>query len=123
MKIPSNQDILLEQINIISKIDFNSKEFATNPSSTYLHSPQYKSTISQNSSRRSKNALLKVSRMKKMYSITRSEILTTGDHEMVNNSGNNRTGSLKMIDDLNDNFDEEVKHLYMWTKNLSINEI
>ena len=61
--------------------------------------------------------------MKKAYSITRSEILTTGEKEIADNSVNNQTESFKMIDDLNDNFDDEAKHLYMWTKNLSISDL
>ena len=43
--------------------------------------------------------------------------------EIANNSGNNQTESFKVIDDLNDNFDDEAKHLYMWTKNLSISDL
>jgi len=123
MKIPNNPEILLEQINVLSKIDLNNKEYGLNPSTTFLNDSRYKNAFSQNSSRRSKKALIKVSRMKKAYSITRSEILTTGEKEIADNSVNNQTESFKMIDDLNDNFDDEAKHLYMWTKNLSISDL
>jgi hypothetical protein len=92
----------------------------TNPSITYLNSSNYKSTISQVSSRRSKNAVNKVSRMKKAYSMAKSESVTT-EHEVFNSS-EQHTESFKLPEDLNDDFEEEVKHLYMWTKNLSVND-
>ena len=120
MKAPNNQEVQLEQIRILSKIDSNPEEF--NPSNSYLNSSQFKSATSQNSSRRSKNALLKVSRMKKAYSITRSETLTTAEQDMLNSSGGQPTDSFKMIGDLDDNFDDEVNKIYQWTKNLSIND-
>jgi hypothetical protein len=53
--------------------------------------------------------------MKKNYIVARSETLNT-DNE-INNSGP-RSESFKLPEDLNDEFEDEVKNLYMWTKNL-----
>ena len=55
--------------------------------------------------------------MKKIYAMARSETLTTengGFTEITNQSD-----SFKMPDDLNDDFEAEVKDLYLWTQNLS----
>jgi hypothetical protein len=116
MKSPKNQDILIEHMNIISNNNFISKDLSSNEQARYLSS-----NVSQSSSRRSKNALLKVSRMKKAYSVTRSETLPTAENKNKQNS-NSKTESLKVVEDFDDIFDDEVKNLYMWTKNLSINE-
>ena len=83
--------------------------------SAYLNSGHFKSALSQISARRSKNAVSNVSRMKKNYMVARSETLNT-DNE-INNSGH-RSESFKLPEELNDEFEDEVKNLYMWTKNL-----
>ena len=74
---------------------------------------------SQVSSRRSKKAMSKVSRMKKAYTIARSETITTED---ILNDSEPLNESFKIPDDLNDEFENEVKNLYIWTKNLSVND-
>ena len=91
----------------------------------YLNNSNFKSVLSHASSRRSKNALSNVSRMKRNYNKNnfqpaRSETLNT-DHELLNHS-NPRSDSFKIPEDLNDEFEDEVKNLYMWTQNLSIND-
>lgn len=91
-----------------------------NPSISYLNSSNFKSSLSHISSRRSKNAVSKVSRMKKAYAIARSETLTTDVD--ANHSSDRQSESFKLPDDLNDDFEAEVKNLYMWTQNLSIND-
>ena len=50
--------------------------------------------------------------MKKAYSMAKSESVTT-EHEVFNSS-EQHTESFKLPEDLNDDFEEEVKHLYMW---------
>ena len=116
MNNPKDKDILHEQINIKSNNNFISKDLSRNEQARYLSS-----NASQSSSRRSKNALLKVSRMKKAYSVTRSETLPTGENE-IKRYINSKTESLKMAEYFDDNLDDEVKDLYKWTKKLSINE-
>ena len=86
-----------------------------------LNSSSYKSTSSQSSSRRSKNALNKISKMKKNYMQVRSESLTT-DGDMVTVNSEHISESFKTPDELNDDFEDEVKDLYMWTQNLSTND-
>lgn len=84
-----------------------------------LHkSSSYKNSLSQVSSRRSKNAMSKALRMKKAYA--RSETLTT-EVDLINSSVP-VSEPFKLPDDLNDDFEKEVKNLYMWTQNLSIND-
>lgn len=94
-----------------------------NPSSTYLNSSTFKSTISQVSSRRSRNALSKVLKMKKAYTngMARSETLTT-DVDAYRNMSAPVSEPFKLPEDLNDDFEKEVKNLYTWTQNLSIND-
>ncbi|RNA18367.1 hypothetical protein BpHYR1_005345 [Brachionus plicatilis] len=117
LRPPVNPDIQLEQIQLISKLEIPDDSF--NPSISYLNSSNYKSSLSQVSSRRSKNALSKVSKMKKAYQIARSETLTT-DVDIP--SSGKYSESFKVPEELNDDFEAEVKNLYMWTKNLSIND-
>ena len=103
-----------------------SNELNKHSAGAYLNSSNFKSVLSHTSSRRSKNALSNVSRMKRNYNnrnnfpAARSETLNT-DHEMLNHS-NPRSDSFKIPDDLNDEFEDEVKNLYMWTQNLSVND-
>ena len=52
--------------------------------------------------------------------MARSETLNT-EMELTNNS-NPRSESFKLPDELNDDFEDEVKNLYMWTQNLSVND-
>lgn len=92
----------------------------TKNSINYLNNSNFKNTISQTSSRRSKNAMSKVSRMKKNYQVARSETLNT-DNELLNHS-NPISDSFKLPEELNDDFEDEVKNLYMWTQNLSVND-
>jgi hypothetical protein len=87
----------------------------------YLNSPQSKSSFKGTSSRRSKNALSKIAKMKKVYSMARSETLTS--EADLATSGDPTNESFKLPDDLNDEFENEVKNLYMWTKNLSLNDV
>ncbi len=87
----------------------------------YLNSPQSKSSFKGTSSRRSKNALSKIAKMKKVYSMARSETLTS--EADLATSGDPTSESFKLPDDLNDEFENEVKNLYMWTKNLSLNDV
>ena len=58
--------------------------------------------------------------MKKAYLIARSETLET-DPDFYQGS-DDQSDSFKLPDDLNDDFDAEVKNLYMWTQNLSVND-
>lgn len=58
--------------------------------------------------------------MKKAYAMARSETLTTEADNM--NSSGHHSESFKLPDDLNDDFENEVKNLYMWTQNLSLND-
>ena len=115
-----------------------------------------KSFRSQTSSRRSRNALDKVSKMKKAYgSMARSETLTTEEqdwnslnltddqtstvrhahqHNHHSHSNNHNHGhgnglhfkghndSFRVAEELNDEFEDEVSNLYMWTQNLSVND-
>jgi hypothetical protein len=87
----------------------------------YLNSSHSKSSLKGTSSRRSKNALSKIAKMKKVYSIARSETLTSEADFAT--SADPQSESFKLPDDLNDEFENEVKNLYMWTKNLSINDV
>lgn len=115
LKCPTTQEIQLEQIMALSKLEIPVNEVPKNSSISYQHS-RFKTTGST-SSRRSKNAISKVSQMKKIYAMARSETLTTengGFTEITNQSD-----SFKMPDDLNDDFEAEVKDLYLWTQNLS----
>lgn len=57
--------------------------------------------------------------MKKMYQMARSETLTS-DVEIPSSS--KYSESIKIPEDLNDDFEAEVKNLYMWTQNLSVND-
>lgn len=57
--------------------------------------------------------------MKKVYQEARSETLTT-DVDLPNSE--KYSGNFKVPEELNDDFETEVKNLYMWTKNLSIND-
>ena len=111
------------------------------------HASNLKSSRSQTSSRRSRNALEKVSKMKKAYggSMARSETLTseqdwnslnlTDDqtstarqaHRAHNNqhhhhNARNQNDSFRVAEELNDQFEDEVSNLYMWTQNLSVND-
>jgi hypothetical protein len=105
---------------------FTSHDAPKNSSATFLSSSNYKTTSSMASttSRRSKNAISKVSQMKKIYTNARSETLTTETGEMItdNTSGNHSDSVFKLPDDLNDDFENEVKNLYLWTQNLSTND-
>jgi hypothetical protein len=58
--------------------------------------------------------------MKAMYSLgaVRSETITI---DGINNS-TQLNDSFKIPDELNDEFENEVKNLYAWTKNLSISD-
>jgi hypothetical protein len=58
--------------------------------------------------------------MKKAYAYTRSETLTT-DVDILP-SASTRTQSGKEDDGLNDEFEDQVNDLYLWTQNLSIND-
>ena len=58
--------------------------------------------------------------MKKAFQMARSETLTT-DVDVYQSSGQ-YSESFKMPEELNDEFETEVKNLYMWTQNLSIND-
>lgn len=128
LRPPKDQGVQLKQIKILSRMSYSmpqsmDADYTTvNPS--MLNSSNFKSTISQTSSRRSKNAIIKVTKMKKAYSMTRSETLTTiGGHGQGDVVISGRVSeSFKMTDELEDNFEDEVKDLYMWTKNLSVNE-
>lgn len=90
-------------------------EVPKNSSISYQHS-QFKTTGST-SSRRSKNTMSKVSQMKKIYAMARSETLTTENGGFTEHTDHN--DSFKMPEDLNDDFEAEVKDLYLWTQNLS----
>jgi hypothetical protein len=87
----------------------------------YLNSTHSKSSLKATSSRRSKNALSKIAKMKKIYSMARSETLTS-EADMAT-SVDPQSESFKLPDDLNDEFENEVRNLYMWTKNLSLNDV
>lgn len=52
--------------------------------------------------------------------MARSETLNT-EMELTNRS-NQPSDSFKLPDELNDDFEDEVKNLYMWTQNLSVND-
>ncbi len=60
--------------------------------------------------------------MKKIYTNARSETLTS-DGEVITDNTSGHQSSFKMTDDLNDQFENEVKDLYLWTQNLSTNEL
>lgn len=64
----------------------------------------------------------KVSRMKKAYtmSMARSETVTSLDNGQ--NSQHALDDSFKIPDELNDDFEAEVKNLYTWTKNLTLSD-
>jgi hypothetical protein len=96
-------------------------EASTIPSASYLNNSSFKNTLSQVSSRRSRNAVSKVLKMKKAYSMPRSETLTT-EADIFNSSMPNSEPPFKLPDDLNDDFEKEVKNLYMWTQNLSMSD-
>ena len=53
--------------------------------------------------------------------MTRSETLTT--EADIATSVDQQNESFKLPEDLNDDFENEVKNLYMWTKNLSVNDV
>jgi hypothetical protein len=61
-----------------------------------------------------------VAKMKKAYQYTRSETLTT-DVDILP-SASVRTQSVKLDDGLNDEFEDQVNDLYLWTQNLSVND-
>lgn len=92
-----------------------------NQSAMYLNNSNSKSSFKGTSSRRSKNALNKIAKMKKIYSMARSETLNT-EADMAT-IGEPLDDSFRLPDDLNDEFENEVKNLYMWTKNLSFNDV
>ncbi len=96
-----------------------------NQSTLYLTSAHSKSTYNKatTSSRRSKKALTKVSKMKKAFSMARSETLTTEPDGGGPNQEDQPNDTFKLPEDLNDEFEDEVKNLYMWTKNLSLNDV
>ena len=86
----------------------------------HLSKSQYLTTTTSSTGRRSKQAVSKVSQMKKAYTMARSETLTTEIGLTENNT--QHTDSFKMPEDLNDDFEAEVKDLYLWTQNLSTND-
>jgi hypothetical protein len=98
---------------------FNRTNEETVSKTSHLNNSNYKLNTPQVSSRRSKNALSKVSKMKKAYGQVRSETLTT---ESAIHNSERPTESYKIPDDLNDEFENEVRNLYMWTQNLSLND-
>ncbi|CAF0783582.1 unnamed protein product [Brachionus calyciflorus] len=112
LKPPTNSDIQLEQIKLISKLEI--PDDTLNPSITYLNSSNYKSSLSQISGRRSKNVLSKVSKMKKAYQMARSETLNT-DADIYQTSAQ-YSESFKVPDELNDDFENEAKNLYIRTE-------
>ena len=122
LKCPKTQEIQLQQIKALSKLEYPLQDVPKNSSATYLSSSNYKTTPSlSTTSRRSKNALTKVSRMKRIYTNARSETITTeGEAVTENTSGHHSI--FKLPDDLNDEFEDEVKNLYLWTQNLSTND-
>ena len=87
---------------------------------TYLTKLQYLTNSTSSTGRRSKQAVTKVSQMKKVYAMARSETLTTENGLTENNT--QHSDSFKMPEDLNDDFEAEVKDLYLWTQNLSTND-
>jgi len=61
--------------------------------------------------------------MKKAYSMARSETVTTENGVVTeNNTSGRHSDSFKMPEELNDEFENEVKNLYLWTQNLSTND-
>ena len=94
-----------------------------NLSVDYLRDSNYKTGTESSTSRRSKKAMNKVSQMKKAYSLVRSETVTTENGQNTENTISGRhSGSFKMPEELNDDFENEVKNLYLWTQNLSAND-
>ena len=74
-------------------------------------------------SRRSKNALSKIAKMKRTYALPRSEILTSNSYvSKVSRDDDRQSELFKVPDELDDDYEEEVKDLYMWTQNLSIQD-
>lgn len=119
MKFPKTQEIQLQQIIALSILDLPS-EVPANLSANYLRESNYKDISGSSTSRRSKKVVTKVSQMKKAYSLARSETVTTENGLITeNNTSGRHSDSFKMPDDLNDDFENEVKNLYLWTQNLS----
>ncbi len=94
-----------------------------NLSANYLRESNYKTTSESSTSRRSKRAVNKVSQMKKAYTLARSETVTTENGAFTeNNTSGRHSDSFKLPEELNDDFENEVKNLYLWTQNLSAND-
>lgn len=64
--------------------------------------------------------------MKKIYAhgavMPRSETLNTDAATEMAYGRETFNEKFKLPDDLNDDFEAEVKNLYMWTQNLSVND-
>jgi len=116
---PSTQSIQLKHLEILSKI--SSPDPSSVNQSTMYSSSQFKVSEPRISSRRSKNAIQKVAKMKKAYTFARSETLTTEADVLP--SASNRTYSMKEeIQEINAEFEDQANDLYLWTQNLSIND-
>jgi hypothetical protein len=98
-----------------------------NPSIVHLKNSNFKGNEIQSTARRSKNAVNKVAKMKKVYqqqNFVRSETLTSekqSDRDTNNITGHNM-GLEKINTALNDDFDNQVNDLYLWSQNLSLND-
>lgn len=120
LQCPKTQDIQVKQIEALSKIDQPS-DLPKNPLTSYGSKSNYQTTMTS-TSRRSKNAINKISQMKRIYSMARSETLTTENGVLTENTSGQHSDSFKMPEELNDDFENEVKNLYLWTQNLSTND-
>jgi hypothetical protein len=95
-----------------------------NPSIAHLKNSNFRSNEAQGTARRTKNALNKVARMKKVYQqqqqFARSQTLTS-DRDTTNVTENN-VESEKTNEAFNDDFENQVNDLYLWSQNLSLND-
>jgi hypothetical protein len=85
-----------------------------------------KKSATQTSSRGSKKAINKVSKMRKAYTMnnnnqTRSAI-NANDDQTVNLKISNNDSIFTDDDDPKDDFEDEAKNLYAWTQKLSTND-
>ena len=94
-----------------------------NPSIEYLQNSSFKSTTTQNSSRRSKNAIEKMARLKRAYALARSETVTA-DESPASEAARRTKSTFEMppADEFVDEFEDEVGKLYAWSKNLNLDE-
>jgi hypothetical protein len=124
---------------MINKSERGDDESFRNPSVGYLNESKKKSTsLSQNSSRRSKNAMIKITRLKRAYENAKydNNSFRDGDEDDGGGSGGGANNSfndnisyrnnykLNSItnEDVYDENDKEAKDLMAWTNDLNLDD-